>query len=290
MDLVSSFAVGSKEKTECEEWRRTCETVRLGLSFSTLAHREIEADDGVRSGIMCRPQRMQQYLAHEASVHNKPASNQFLRQATTVSPSDVALGFLVKSIDALHRQIESAEARVEQAVAESTKAASLVEKELLGEEMVELLEMNEDRTWHVERLERVQRLLENEEVSAEKVMDIQQAITYFIESNEVRSRLSLCAVFSSTLTCVSVRMQEGGFTIDTTLFRPLGLDADPADSKATRSPDVPHTNIHAQTEGKVTDGPVDAQEEDEEDNLGFNDIAKKRSRAFSLFHFSNGMG
>lgn len=178
--------------------------------LSALACCKIETDGGVLFGILCGSQRMQQYLAHEASVHNKPASNQFLRQATTLSPSDVALGFLVRSIDALHRQIESAEARVEQAVAESTKAASLIEKELLGEEMVELLEMNEDRTWHVERLERVQRLLENEEVSAEKVMDLQNAITYFIESNDVRLRLSPSLIRSQSDADVCSGAHAGG--------------------------------------------------------------------------------
>ena len=60
----------------------------------------------------------------------------------------------------------------------------------------ELERLNERRKWHVDRLELVMRLLDNGSLPVEKVRNLQEDVTYFVESNTVSTQF---ACLGSTL-------------------------------------------------------------------------------------------
>ena len=82
------------------------------------------------------------------------------------------------SIEEIARQVEATEAELESLTAGKKKKKG-------DERANELEELNERRTWHIGRMEIVQRMLENGSLGTEAVEGIQEDIKYFIESNAV---------------------------------------------------------------------------------------------------------
>lgn len=78
----------------------------------------------------------------------------------------------------LARQIEATEAELE-------GLATMKKKKSGNERAAELEELNERRNWHIGRLEIIQRMLENGQLSCEAVEGIQEDVKYFVESNAV---------------------------------------------------------------------------------------------------------
>lgn len=88
------------------------------------------------------------------------------------------------TIDELSRQIELTEAE-----AESLNSGK--KKKGQGDRLAELEELNERRNWHTGRLEVVQRMLENGQLSTDQVEPIQEDVNYFVEANSVSIGLRL---------------------------------------------------------------------------------------------------
>ena len=111
--------------------------------------------------------------------------------------------------DELSRQIEQTEAEAEALQTGKKKKAQ-------GDRLHELDELNERRTWHTGRLEVVQRMLENGQLSTEQVEAIQEDVNYFVEANGVsccpvmvadgRKRISITmSEYTTSSTCKTRR-------------------------------------------------------------------------------------
>lgn len=112
----------------------------------------------------------------------KAFSKEGLMHASKLDPAEKArrdmIDWVGTSIEEIARQVEATEAELESLTAGKKKKS--------GQDRVnELEELNERRSWHVGRMEIVQRMLENGSLSTEAVEGIQEDIKYFIESNAV---------------------------------------------------------------------------------------------------------
>ncbi|KAK4047165.1 general negative regulator of transcription subunit 5 [Microbotryomycetes sp. JL201] len=126
--------------------------------------------------------QMEKFKACEKEMKTKAFSKEGLNAAAKLDPKEKAkvelCEWISNSVDELGRQIEQAEAEIEQLQLGKKKKDS--EKEARLEE---LERWNERRAWHVNRLELILRLLENGNLSTEAVTDIKDDIAYFVESN-----------------------------------------------------------------------------------------------------------
>ncbi|KAM0791599.1 hypothetical protein ACM66B_006042 [Microbotryomycetes sp. NB124-2] len=127
-------------------------------------------------------QQMEKFKACEKEMKTKAFSKEGLNAAAKLDPKEKAkvelCEWISNSVDELGRQIEQAEAEIEQLQLGKKKKDS--EKEARLEE---LERWNERRAWHVNRLELILRLLENGNLTTEAVTDIKDDIAYFVESN-----------------------------------------------------------------------------------------------------------
>ena len=86
-------------------------------------------------------------------------------------------------VDELGQQIERTEAEVELLRSQTKK-----KKPTSGSDgrSSELEALNDRRRWHIGKLELIMRLLENGQISPERVGEVKDDIQYYVESNVVR--------------------------------------------------------------------------------------------------------
>jgi CCR4-NOT transcriptional regulation complex NOT5 subunit len=127
---------------------------------------------------------MERFKALEKEMKMKAFSKEGLIAAAKLDPAEKAkrdcVDWIGTTTDELSRQIEQTEAEAE------TLQATGKKKKAAGDRLGELDELNERRTWHIGRLEVVQRMLENGQLSVEQVETIMEDVKYFVEANTVR--------------------------------------------------------------------------------------------------------
>lgn len=84
-------------------------------------------------------------------------------------------------VDELGQQIERTEAEVE-LLRSQTKKKKITTGDGRGSELEAL---NDRRRWHIGKLELIMRLLENGQISPERVGEVKDDIQYYVESNTV---------------------------------------------------------------------------------------------------------
>jgi CCR4-NOT transcription complex subunit 3 len=128
---------------------------------------------------------MERFKALEKEMKMKAFSKEGLIAQSKLDPAEKAkrdiIDWISNTTDELARQIELTEAEAETLTTGKKKKGQ-------GDRLNELEELNERRTWHTGRLEVVQRMLENGQLSVEQVESIQEDVNYFVEANGV-SRL-----------------------------------------------------------------------------------------------------
>lgn len=119
----------------------------------------------------------------------KAFSKEGLIAAAKLDPAEKAkrdtIDWIGTTTDELSRQIEQTEAEAE------TLQATGKKKKQAGDRLGELETLNERRTWHIGRLEVVQRMLENGQLTVEQVESVQEDVKYFVEANTVSSMESM---------------------------------------------------------------------------------------------------
>lgn len=189
--------------------------------------------------------QMERFKALEKETKMKAFSKEGLIAQSKLDPAEKAkrdmIDWIGSTTDELSRQIEQTEAEVE-ALQVGKK------KKQAGERLDELEELNERREWHIGRLEVVQRMLENGQLTVGDVEDIQEDVKYFVEANMV------CHIFISpssrrplyhrkktlTLTTVSTtnsifKMRKTSTTISTNIRpQPMSLNPNPSPSSPHR--------------------------------------------------------
>ncbi|KAL7421453.1 general negative regulator of transcription subunit 5 [Cryptotrichosporon argae] len=124
--------------------------------------------------------QMERFKALEKEMKMKAFSKEGLIAAAKLDPAEKAKRDMVEWIgtttDELARQIEQTEAEVEGLTAGKKKKSGT-------DRLAELEELNDRRNWHIGRLEIVQRMLENGQISTDQVDAIQEDVKYFVETN-----------------------------------------------------------------------------------------------------------
>lgn len=138
---------------------------------------------------------MERFKALEKEMKMKAFSKEGLIAQSRLDPAEKAkrdmIDWIGTTVDELSRQIEQTEAEMEGLQTTGKK------KKQAGDRLGEMEEINERRVWHNGRLEVVQRMLENGQLSCEQVEAIQEDIKYFVEANTVSSKIPLLAVCAS---------------------------------------------------------------------------------------------
>jgi ABC-type transporter Mla subunit MlaD len=127
------------------------------------------------------------------------------------------LAWLIGATSKLRAQLSRSESTIESALSSVSQAKSVAEEAKRMEIFNELLGRNEDRQWHVERLEQVESRFTANELSVEQILGVKDAVDKFIKYNEVRvaSILAFWLTSSRPPLCSSplavCRLQDGPF-------------------------------------------------------------------------------
>jgi CCR4-NOT transcription complex subunit 3 len=182
-----------KDKTQLMDNRKLIESV------GTKEHLQGRFSHLMLNHIFLVLQQMERFKALEKEMKTKAFSKEGLIAATRLDPQEKAKlearQTIEEFVDSLSRQIEQAEAEIEILQASSTggrgkksgKSSSAGNSE---GRIAELERLNERRSWHISKLEAVMRLLENGKLSVEQVTELKEDVSYFVESNQVRSSIA----------------------------------------------------------------------------------------------------
>ncbi|GJN90897.1 hypothetical protein Rhopal_003911-T1 [Rhodotorula paludigena] len=127
--------------------------------------------------------QMERFKACEKEMKTKAFSKEGLNAATKLDPKEKEklemCQWIQSMVEELGRQVEQAEAEVE-----TIQGTKQKKKDSEREARLEELErLNERRSWHVNRLELILRLLENGNLPTDSVTNVKDDIAYFVESN-----------------------------------------------------------------------------------------------------------
>ncbi|PWN28543.1 hypothetical protein BDZ90DRAFT_278898 [Jaminaea rosea] len=131
--------------------------------------------------------QMERFKATEKEMKTKAFSKEGLIAAARLDPAEKAkadmANWLSTQVDELSRQTEATEAEIEQMQAGAGKKKKSAAAGASAEKQASLEHLNERRGWHVSRIEILHRMVENGQVEPERVEDIKEDISYFVESN-----------------------------------------------------------------------------------------------------------
>ncbi|KAK7060194.1 general negative regulator of transcription subunit 5 [Paramarasmius palmivorus] len=127
--------------------------------------------------------QMEKFKACEKEMKTKAFSKEGLIAATRLDPKEQEkeeeVSWLQSKVEELQIQVEQAEAEIESLQGTGKKR----NKGSSSARTSELEELNERRKWHIGRLELILRLLQNGTLAPEKVADLHEDVSYFVESN-----------------------------------------------------------------------------------------------------------
>jgi len=126
---------------------------------------------------------MEKFKACEKEMKTKAFSKEGLTQASKLDPKAQekleTTQWLQSRVEELTLQIEQSEAEIE-----TLQGGPKKKKQGSANSRLEDLEhLNERRKWHVGRLEIVLRLLENGSLTVDKVNELKDDVSYFVDSN-----------------------------------------------------------------------------------------------------------
>ncbi|POW19942.1 hypothetical protein PSHT_04056 [Puccinia striiformis] len=128
--------------------------------------------------------QMERFKACEKEMKTKAFSKEGLSAQQKLDPKEVAKmemsHWVSTMVDELGQQIERTEAEVELLRSQTKK-----KKPTSGSDgrTSELEALNDRRRWHIGKLELIMRLLENGQISPERVGEVKDDIQYYVESN-----------------------------------------------------------------------------------------------------------
>lgn len=128
---------------------------------------------------------MERFKACEKEMKTKAFSKEGLIAASKLDPKAQeklkVTQWVSNKVEELQLQVEQAEAEIEtlQGGAKKKKSGSS------NSRLEQLEHLNERRKWHISRLEIVLRLLDNGSLPVERVQELQEDVSYFVESNGV---------------------------------------------------------------------------------------------------------
>lgn len=132
--------------------------------------------------------QMERFKQVEKEMKTKAFSKEGLMQKERLDPKDQekvdACDFVTNAVDELSRQIETVEFEIEQLEGAGSKRGNKKSDHQRMERLHQMEHANERRKYHVNRLELILRLLENDHLEPERVNEFKDAIQYYVESNQ----------------------------------------------------------------------------------------------------------
>jgi len=126
---------------------------------------------------------MEKYKVVEKGSKIKAYSNMSLKQGADLDPEEKekldTINFIQDSIDDIERQFQSVEVEIEKISGKKSKknaGANEAKKD-------ELKELQTKYRWHQQQLEIALRLLENDELQVNDILEIKEDLVYFLENN-----------------------------------------------------------------------------------------------------------
>ncbi|KAI8638574.1 Not1 N-terminal domain, CCR4-Not complex component-domain-containing protein [Parasitella parasitica] len=130
--------------------------------------------------------QMERFKQTEKEIKTKAYSKEGLMQKERLDPKEKekvdACEFLTNAVDELSRQIEHEEFEIEQL--ESFKRGNKKADNQRVERLHKMEGLNERRRFHINRLELILRLLENDQLEPDRVNEFKDAIQYYVECNQ----------------------------------------------------------------------------------------------------------
>ncbi|PSN72260.1 CCR4-NOT transcription complex [Corynespora cassiicola Philippines] len=168
--------------------------------------------------------QMERFKAVEKEMKTKAYSKEGLQAASKLDPKDKekadVIEFLQHMNEELERQIETIEAEVEVLQAGMKKGKKDTAK---AERISELESSVERHKWHQNKLELLQRALENSNVDTQEVKDLEESIKYYVDSNQDPDFMDDDTIYDD----LNLQEEEAIFG--------LGQDADRVSSQDTQS-------------------------------------------------------
>lgn len=128
---------------------------------------------------------MERFKAVEKEMKTKAYSKEGLQLASKLDPEEKekmeTLDFLSQMNEELERQVETLEAEVEQVQVTMKKSKKDTSK---ADRIAELEEIVERHKWHQNKLELLQRALDNGNVEVDQVKEVEESIRYYVDSNQ----------------------------------------------------------------------------------------------------------
>jgi CCR4-NOT transcription complex subunit 3 len=129
---------------------------------------------------------MEKFKACEKEMKTKAFSKEGLIASTKLDPAEqekiATTQWIQEQVEVLQQQVEQAEAEIESLQAGGKKKKS---QNAMNERLESLEHWNERRKWHIGRLEIILRLLDNGSLKADRVKDLKEDVSYFVDSNVV---------------------------------------------------------------------------------------------------------
>lgn len=126
---------------------------------------------------------MEKYKVVEKGSKVKAYSNMSLKQGADLDPEEKekldTINFIQESIDDLERQFQSVEVEIEKLSGKKSKKQSAANETKKDE----LKELQTKYRWHQQQLELALRLLENDELAVDDILEIKEDLIYFLQSN-----------------------------------------------------------------------------------------------------------
>ncbi|KAF7723689.1 proteinral negative regulator of transcription subunit 5 [Apophysomyces ossiformis] len=167
-------------KKEIKKLQRLRDQIKTWLSFN-----EIKDKSALLENRKLIESQMERFKAIEREMKTKAYSKEGLLQKERLDPKDKekadACEWISSTVDELSRQMETAEAELETLQGTSRKGKKDHQKVERRNELEHTLERHK---WHINRLELILRLLENDHFAADRVMQIKDNVQYFVECNQ----------------------------------------------------------------------------------------------------------
>ncbi|KAJ2320532.1 general negative regulator of transcription subunit 5 [Coemansia sp. Cherry 401B] len=184
--VLNASNTSQKEKYESDLKKEIKKLQRLRDQIKTwIQSNEIKDKQDLLHHRKLIEKQMEKFKAIEKEMKTKAYSKEGLMQSTKLDPKEKEkldlCTWLVDSVDSLTTQIDVLEAtaeNIEGSMGKKRRDPSKVER------LSTLSERVERHKFHIRCLERIQRLLENESLSTEQVLRIQEDVNYYVEEND----------------------------------------------------------------------------------------------------------
>jgi CCR4-NOT transcription complex subunit 3 len=187
--IQNSNSSNQKEKFESDLKKEIKKLQRLRDQIKTyLASNEVKDKRALTEKRRLIESQMERFKHVEREMKTKAYSKEGLLQMERVDPKEKektdASEFVTNAVDELSRQIEVVQFEIEQLQGANSKRGNRKSDHQRVERVQQKETANERRKYHINRLELILRLLENNQLEPDQVNNLKDAIQYYVECNQ----------------------------------------------------------------------------------------------------------